>query len=124
MLVRYRLPPPPDPSLEPFDGGIGVLSRGGVRAGHVATVRGQYHGLFGRQWKWWIWYLVVWEDGTRERPQEDYEPFLAVQELRAGYLDVDFSSAASRSGRYDVVWLTPDEAAATRERLGIRDSDF
>ena len=122
--MRPRLPPVPDASLDAFDGGVGVLSRDGVRAGHVATVRWQYHGLLGRQLHWWIWYLVVWEDGTRERSQEDYAPYLAVQAMRAGYLDVDVARDPTRAGRYDFAWLPPAEAAATRERLGIQDSDF
>lgn len=118
------LPPVPDAAFEPFDGGVGVLSRDGVRAGHVAFVRGTYHGLLDRQWKWWIWYIVIWEDGTRERSQEDYEPYLAVQEIQAGYLDVDAPANKSMYGRYDFVWLPREEAEATRARLGIQDSDF
>ncbi|WP_434161416.1 hypothetical protein [Clavibacter michiganensis] len=122
--MRSMLPPVPDAAFEPFDDGVGVLSRDGVRAGHVAFVRGTYHGLFDRQWKWWIWYIVIWEDGTRERSQEDYEPYLAVQEIQAGYLDVDSPANKSMYGRYDFVWLPREEAEATRARLGIQDSDF
>jgi hypothetical protein len=118
------LPPVPDAAFEPFDDGVGVLSRDGVRAGHVAFVRGTYHGLFDRQWKWWIWYIVVWEDGMRERAQEDYEPYLAVQEIQAGYLEVDVATEKSRAGRYDFAWLSRADAEATRARLGIQDSDF
>jgi hypothetical protein len=122
--VRSMLPPVPDAAFELFDGGVGVLSRDGVRAGHVATVLGKYHGLFDRQWKWWIWYIVVWEDGTRERSQEDYEPYLALQEIQSGYLEVDVAAERSRTGRYDFEWLPREEAQATSARLGIQDSDF
>jgi hypothetical protein len=122
--MRSMSPPVPDVAFDPFDGGVGVLSRDGVRTGHVATVLGKYHGLFDRQWRWWIWYIVVWEDGTRERSQEDYEPYLAMQEIRAGYLHVDVASEKSRAGRHDFLWLPREAWQATRTRLGIRDSDF
>ncbi|OUE19240.1 hypothetical protein BFL34_02282 [Clavibacter michiganensis] len=121
--MPYWKPAIPDESLDPFDEGMGVLTRDGAVVGHVATIRSQFHGLLLRRRQWWIWYVVVWSDGARERSQEDYPPWSAVREMQAGYLDVD-TGRDSRTGRYGFAWLSPVDAAAARERLGIRDSDF
>ncbi len=71
--------------------------------------------------QWWVWYIIIWSDGTRERSTEDYPPWSAVTEMRNGYLDVQGSN---RDGRYDFSWLDADEAAAERKRLDITPGDF
>lgn len=121
-MIR-RTPPDPDTSLDPFVDGLGVLSRDGFIAGHVATVRTEFHTLFSRKMQWWIWSLVIWSDGTRERPEEDYPPWTSVTAMKNGYLDV-LSQSAARAGRYNVEWLSPDEARAGWAKLGISQADF
>ncbi len=121
--MPFFRPPLPDPSLDPFDGGVGTLSRDGVVVGHVATLLTKFMTVFTTRWQHWVWYLVVWDDGTRERSTEDYPPFLAVTEMKSGYLDV-LSPTPSRAGHYDFAWLPPDEALAVKERLNITDRDF
>ncbi|BDZ66063.1 hypothetical protein [Agromyces mangrovi Wang et al. 2018] len=117
-------PPHPDESLEPFDGGVGVLTRDGEVRGHVATTLSWFWSPFSPLRKqWWVWYIVVWTDGVREPSTEDYPPFLAVTEMRSGYLDVE-SAALTRNGRYDFAWLPPTERDAMLARLGISSDDF
>ncbi len=116
-------PPVPDPAIERFADGMGVLSVGGQPVGHVATHVSEFWSpsrAFRRQW--WVWYIVVWSDGTRERSEEDYPPWTAVTEMRSGHLDI--MSPNPRAGRYDFVWLEPEEAASERARLGITADDF
>lgn len=120
--MPFLKPPIPDATLDPFDGGVGVLTSGGEVVGHVATTLSRmWSPSSPLRWQWWVWYIVVWADGTRERSAEDYPPFLAVNEMKSGCLEL---VATSHDGRYDFAWLSPDDAAATRDRLGIADRDF
>ena len=118
-----RTPADPDASLDTFVDGLGVLSRDGVIAGHVATVRGEFHTPLSRRMQWCIWSLVIWSDGTRERPEEDYPPWTSVTEMKDGYLEV-LSQRRARAGRYDFAWLSPDEAREGWATLGISRGDF
>lgn len=118
-----RLPPDPDASLEQFVDGLGVLSRDGRVAGHVATIRSEFHTLLGLKMQWWVWTLVIWSDGTRERAEEDNPPWTTAAEMKNGYLDV-VSPHAERAGRYEFVWLSAKEAREGWERLGISHEDF
>ncbi|WP_431784996.1 hypothetical protein [Microbacterium maritypicum] len=116
-------PPRADPSIDPFVDGLGVLSREGLPAGYVATTVGEFWSPsrpFRKQW--WVWYVVIWPNGTREPSTEDYPPWSAVAEMRNGYLDVQ--GAGARDGRYDVSLLDADEAVAERMRLGVSTRDF
>lgn len=116
-------PPIPDPTLDIFDGGVGVLTRDGEMAGHVATSRSWFWSPFSPLRKqWWVWYIVVWADGSRERSTEDYPPWSAVKELQDGYLE--WTSKHARHGRYEFHWLDRDAATSVRERLGITPEDF
>ncbi|REJ06099.1 hypothetical protein DY023_07360 [Microbacterium bovistercoris] len=118
-----RSPPDPDASLDPFVNGLGVLSRNGDVVGHVATVRWEFHTLFSRKQQWWIWTVVIWNDGRRERPEEDYPPRSSVAEMKDGYLEV-YSRDEARAGRYDFAWLQPEAAREGWSRLGITHADF
>ncbi|MBH0110619.1 hypothetical protein I6E81_10610 [Salinibacterium sp. NG22] len=121
---KHVKPPIPDETLDPFEGGVGVLTKDGVEAGHIASVVGHFVSplsLF--QQTWWVWYIVVWADGTHERSQEDYPPWITVRELQAGYFEFS-GHKSSHNGRYDFAWLDADEAAATKEKLGITDEEF
>ena len=98
----------------PFDNGVGVLTQNGEFSGHVVTV------LLNRTW---IWYIVVWADGTREHSAEDYWPnYYVANEIAHGFLELVRPS--SRTGRFDFAWLSSEDAATTRGRLGILASDF
>jgi hypothetical protein len=122
--MKIIKPPIPDPALDVFDGGVGVLTRDGELSGHVATSRSWFWSPFSplrKQWR--IWYIVIWADGSRERSAEDYPPWSAVIELSAGYLGW-VSRDPVRHGRYDFAWLDSDAAEATLERLGISPGDF
>ena len=98
----------------PFDDGVGVLTQNGEFCGHVVTV------LLDRSW---IWYIVVWGDGTRERSAEDYWPhYYVANEIANGFLDLVRPS--TRTGRFDFAWLSSEDAARARRQLGIVASDF
>lgn len=117
-------PPVADDSLTPFDGGVGVLTRGGEVMGHVATTLGSFWSPFSPlRMQWWVWYIVAWSDGAREPSTEDYPPFLSVSQMKAGHLEV-LSRDPSRTGRYDFAWLGSAESAATLARLRITPEDF
>ena len=70
----------------------------------------------------WVWLLVVWADGDRELPLEDYPPWSAVAELRSGVFAHD--APGPRHGEYGVERLDPAAAAARWAALGIRVEDF
>ena len=115
-------PPNADPTLEPFEGGVGTLSQHGEIKGHVATTRSTFWSPSSPlRMQWWIWYFLVWEDGTRERSTEDYPPFTAVNEMTNGYLEVE---GTARDGRYDFSWLSDEDAASVRTQNNITDADF
>jgi hypothetical protein len=127
----------PDPELRAYDHGVGTLSIGGELVGHLASVVGRITfpslGL-------WPWFLVVWLDGTRENPFEDYGPkWLTVRELDAGYLEYhgpstraerrflgmrDVGSRAGSPVTYEFAWLPADEAQRKWDELGLGDADF
>ncbi|MFD1860706.1 hypothetical protein EHW97_11220 [Aeromicrobium camelliae] len=71
-----------------------------------------------------MWIVVVWADGVKEFPIEDYPPWTYVAEMRSGYLDWNDGADPSRFGRYEVEWMPPQQAGDERARLGIRSSDF
>jgi hypothetical protein len=126
-----------DATLSALDHGIGELWFEGVLKGHLASVVGEIRFPFKGPWPW---FLVIWFDGTREQPFEDYGPgWYAVRELDAGYLDFHepsvgrekvifgrtfYSKTTGPDRRYDFVRLAPDEAARKWDELSLSDSDF
>jgi len=126
-----------DPSLSAYDHGLGELRVEGVLKGYLASVRLEM--VFPAR-QWWVWFVVVWADGRRERPLEDYGPkWLIVRELDAGYFDhfgpTTMTPRPSRFfARFDVqggepqvygfAWLPAGEAAAKWQELGLNDDDF
>lgn len=115
--------PRPDPTIDPFVDGVGVLSRDGLAVSHVATTVSQFWSPFSPfRMQWWVWYIVIWSDGEREPSTEDYPPWSAVAEMRDGFLDVQ--GTAARDGRYDFSWLGADAATRERARLGVSAEDF
>ena len=79
-------PPKPDPALDPFRGGVAVLRRDDLVAGHVATrVTTLWAPLsFSLRRQWWVWYIFVWSNGDRERAQEHYPPWSVAAEMQSG----------------------------------------
>jgi hypothetical protein len=117
--------PPPDPVIDRFRDGMAVLRRGGEVCGHVATSV----GFFSTPWRPrsrqpWVWFIVVWSDGTRERPFEDYPPWTWVSEMTAGIFEWDGHAGDPRSGTYDVEWLSEDDTASAWEERSISPQDF
>ncbi len=130
----YRLP---DPSLRAYDHGVGTLSVAGEVVGHLASVVGEMRVPSCQPWPWFV---VVWLDGTKENPFEDYGPgWYTVRELDAGFFDHHGPSTSHEKRilglrfRYrmpgeptvfDFEWLPPDVAARRWKELGLVDADF
>ena len=109
--------PDPDPRAEPFRDGVAALIRDGAPAGHlVSTLTTFWSPSRPLHRQWWVWFVIIWADGCREPPQEDYPPWSVVSEMDDGYLEVD---AGDHSGRYDVTWLADREAHRVRRDLGV-----
>lgn len=136
-VVESKMYDLPDPELRAYDHGLGVLSVAGELKGYLASSVGEI--IFPSRGQW-PWFVVVWPDGTKENPFEDYGPsWWTVRQLDAGYLD-HYGPSIMKQGRflgrrftysqigppvlYDFAWLSIDEAAATWSRLGLTDSDF
>ena len=131
-LVDYVLA---DPQLALFDHGLGALRVDGELRGYLASYLGGELPLYPRPW-----FVVVWIDGTREFPFEDYGPkWWTVRELDAGYFDhfepstksegrfLGFRTMQSKPGppcRYEFAWLPAAEAATKWQKLGLVDEDF
>ena len=126
---------PVDPRLAAYDRGLGTLTSDGELRGYLASYLGGELPLDPRPW-----FVVVWNDGTREKSFGDHGPqWQTVRELDAGYLNhheqgtrtegrvLGFRTVSTRSGppcRYDFEWLPADEAAKKWAQLGLLDSDF
>ncbi|MFB8229949.1 hypothetical protein [Cellulosimicrobium sp. NPDC055967] len=119
-----RREPEPEPDLDAFEDGLALLRRDGVTMGHVATSLGHFRGLFTFTPHPWVWLVVVWDDGAKERAVEDYPPWTYVAEMRDGYLEWEGGRGSRRTGRYEIEWVDRDRATAERARLGIRREDF
>ena len=127
----------PDPELRAYDHGLGTLRVDGELRGYLASVVGEMR--FPSRGPW-LWFVVVWTDGTKENSFEDYGPsWWAVRELDAGYLDHYGPSVPAErrllwwrikgsvrgpSCLFDFEWLRPDVAETKWRELGLVDSDF
>lgn len=113
------------PDLTPFEGGLAELLLDGTVVGHVAMEVSTFSSPsspFRRQP--WVWLVVVWQDGTKERSVEDYPPWSYVEEISTGRFEWIGGTNPGRHGTYDTRWLGVGEAKEARERLGITLSDF
>jgi hypothetical protein len=117
-------PPKPDPALDPVRGGVAVLRRDGELAGHVATKVTTFWApfSFSLRRQWWVWYIVVWANGERERAEEDYPPWIVVTEMQSGIFTWDADDL--HQGQYAVEWLPESEREAVLADLGIAHDDF
>lgn len=127
----------PDPELAAFDRGLGTLRVDGVLKGHLASVRTKL-GFPPDQWQ--VWFVIVWADGSKEPPFEDYGPgWHVVRELNAGHLNHSVPSThrtreflghsmhifdSGEPQLYDFAWLPPDEAVSMWHELGLADTEF
>ena len=111
-----------DPALDVFHDGIAELHHEGRLVGHVATTLSTMWSP-GRPLtrQDWVWLLVIWADGERERPFEDYPPWTSVTEILGGSLTWD---EGSHRGTYVVSWLPQSEREAAWSGLGISHRDF
>ena len=123
--MKWFKHPEPSLDLEPFDGGLAVLRNGDEVVGHVATVVGTFATPFRPvRPQPWVWFIVVWSDGTRERPIEDYPPWTFVTEMINGSFDWTTYPKDPHAGVYSSQWLPASEAARVRDELGIRPENF
>lgn len=107
-----------DPALDVFDRGCLVLRRDGRVAGHIATTLSSFWSPsrpFTKQD--WVWLVVVWSNGDRERPLEDYPPWTVVDEIRKGAFTWDEGDA--HRGQYSAEWLPDGERQEQWAALGI-----
>ena len=125
----------PDPGLAAYQHGLGTLRVDGELRGYLASIVGTMQ--FQQPWPWFV---VVWIDGTKEFPFEDYGPkWWTVRELDAGYFDhfepstksegrfLGFRTMQSKLGppcRYEFAWLQAAEAATKWQQLGLVDEHF
>ena len=112
-----------DPALDVFDRGCFVLRRDGQVAGYVATTLGPFWSP-GRPFTMQdrVWLIVVWADGERGDPIEDYPPWSVVSEVRSGIFVHE--EAGPRQGEYVVDWLLADQSEAQWAALGVTLEDF
>ncbi|GMA22421.1 hypothetical protein GCM10025864_01800 [Luteimicrobium album] len=128
---RYVLP---DPELRAYDHGVGTLAVDGVVEGYLASVVGTITFPSRSPWPWFV---VVWADGTKEPPFEDYGPgWDVVRELDAGFLEHHGPSVVTKRGWlgttlregprrvFEFAWLPEDEAAEQWRLLRLSDADF
>ncbi len=126
-----------DKQLRAYHRAVATLSVDGAVVGHLASVVGSMVLPTNAPWPWFV---IVWSDGTKEPPFEDYGPLWpVVRELEAGYLE-HHGPSTSREGRFlgfrvtsrtrgpalrfEVARLPADIAEETWARLGLSDDDF
>jgi hypothetical protein len=137
---RWQLPTAyqlPDPHLRAYDHGVGTLRVDGELRGYLASQLLEMRFPSRRPW---LWFVVVWLDGTKELAFEDYGALWpVVQELDAGFLD-HYGPSVRRNGRFlwrraeivtpgdpcrfEFSWLPADQAAQKWLELGLVDADF
>lgn len=105
--------------LRGLDGGIARLVRDDEVAGHLAASLGRFRSLL-PPWRSQpcVWIDLVWSDGLRVPPMEDYPPWTDVRDLLDGFF-VPEGLGPSRDGRYAVEWLDEPERSARRTDLGL-----
>ncbi|GAA2084637.1 hypothetical protein GCM10009821_27550 [Aeromicrobium halocynthiae] len=121
-MGKWLREPDPDPDIERFRDGMVALYRDGEHAGYVATSLSTFMTPFSRQKQWWVWLVVVFNDGTRHNKIEDYPPWTYVREMLDGHFG--WQQSTTETGPYDVMWLSPEEAQRLRAELNIQPEDF
>ncbi|WP_150957680.1 hypothetical protein [Microbacterium testaceum] len=132
-----RIYEPADTSLRSYHRAVWTLSVDGEPHGHLACV------VLEMAWPRrapWLWFLVVWPDGQKELPFEDYGPgWYTLREIDAGFLDYHLPSvtvgqrflwrraSANKHGaprRFELEKLAGEVVARRWDELGLRDEDF
>jgi hypothetical protein len=125
------------PDIPSFDRAVGTLSRNGEVVGHLAS-RVLEMAFPSRQP--WVWFVLVWLDGTRELKFEDFGPgWFTIRELEDGRFDHHGPTIVSAKRilriKYQIGMagppmvfeydkLPPAIAAQRWEELGLVDADF
>ena len=110
--------PKPDPDLAPFNEGLAMLKHDGKVVGHIATSVSKFWSPCSPlSLQWWVWSVIVWKDGTKERAIEDYAPWSYVNEMKNGKLSWNNTS-------FDIEWLPVDKAKQLYKKLNIQSVDF
>ena len=128
---------PAEPQLRAYDRGVGTLAVNGELVGHLASVVLEMRFPSRQPW---VWFVIVWLDGSREFKFEDYGPgWYTVRELDAGRFEhhgpsvtteklvLGLRSMSTRPGKhvtFDFAWLPPDLAARRWDELGLVEADF
>ena len=123
--------------LRELDHGVGALRVDGVLKGHLASVVGEMRFPARQPW---LWFVVIWLDGSREQSFEDYGPkWYTVRELDSGHFDYHepslgcektilghryYSTTQGPECLYEFAWLPMDRAVQMWQELGLRDSHF
>ncbi|WP_460705103.1 hypothetical protein [Myceligenerans halotolerans] len=104
---------------------MAILRRDGEFRGHIASKVSQFWGR--PRNKWWVWFVIVWADGSKDRLIEDYAPWTYVKEMQQGFIDYAggmLMMDKTRIGVYEVDWVPASDAVRVRTELGIRLEDF
>lgn len=128
---------PLDPSLSSYHHAVWTLSVDGELRGHVACV--VLEMMFPRRAPW-LWFLVVWIDGRREFPFEDYgSGWYTLREIDAGFLDYHLPSVTAERRflwrriqvdqhgapqKFELEKLSEEVARRRWEELGLSDDQF
>jgi hypothetical protein len=128
---------PLDSTFSVYQRGVGTLSVDGTVVGHLAS-RVLDMSFPSRQP--WLWFIIVWLDGSREQKFEDYGPrWWTVRQLDAGRFEHHLPSrveerrflglrfVATIPGDpvvFDFERLAPAAAAQKWCELGLTDHDF
>jgi hypothetical protein len=110
-----------DPALDPFREGVATLrTEDGQVAGYLAAIVDEFWSP-GRPLTWQerVWWLVTWSDGRRDRIEEDYPPWIIVDEVRRGRVELETTPGAVAS-TFIPEWLEGEDRADAWRRYGIR----
>jgi hypothetical protein len=112
-----------DPRLEAFDRSCFVLRRDGEVAGHVATTLSTFWSP-GRPLtvQQWVWFVVVWADGQKQRSVEDYAPWTHVRDVWEGRFV--WPDPGPHGGEYAVERVPAAEREIRWAALGVTLDDF
>lgn len=87
--------------------------------GHLATVVDEFWSPSRPlTWQERVWWLVTWSDGRRERIEEDYPPWILVDEVRRGRVELEVVPGAEPSV-FVAEWLEGDDRLEAWQRYGI-----
>ncbi len=110
-------------SRRPALPGVAVLRRDGHVTGHVATTATTFWAPFGfwLRRQWWVWYIVVWTAGHRERS----EGTTRMGPRRGDAVwDFTWDAVYAQQGHHTVERLPVSARGAVLAELGIAPADI